>query len=32
VGVEWIQLARDRDRRRDTVNTVMNIQVIVPWS
>jgi hypothetical protein len=29
-GVEWIQLARDRDRWRDFVNTVMNFRVLAP--
>jgi hypothetical protein len=26
-GVDWIGLARDRDERRDLVNTVMNLRV-----
>jgi hypothetical protein len=29
-AVEWIQLAQDRDRWRTLVNTVMNVQVLVP--
>jgi hypothetical protein len=29
-SVEWIQLAQDRDRRRDVVNTVMNLRVLAP--
>jgi hypothetical protein len=28
LGAEWIQLARDRDRWRATVNTVMNLRVL----
>jgi hypothetical protein len=28
--VEWIQLAHDRDRCWAVVNTVMNLQVLVP--
>jgi hypothetical protein len=28
-GVEWIQLAQDRDRWRAVVNTVMNLRVLV---
>jgi hypothetical protein len=31
-GVERIQLAQDRDRRRALVNTVMNLRVLVPRS
>jgi hypothetical protein len=31
-SVDWIQLAQDRDRWRALVNTVMNIQVLVPRS
>jgi hypothetical protein len=31
-GVEWIQLAKDRDRWRALVNTVMNLRVLVPQS
>jgi hypothetical protein len=27
-GVEWIQLAQDRDRWRALVNTVMNLRVL----
>jgi hypothetical protein len=30
--VEWIHLARDRDRWRDVVNTVMNLQLLEPQS
>jgi hypothetical protein len=30
--VEWIQLAHDRDRWWAVVNTVMNLQVLVPRS
>jgi hypothetical protein len=28
-GVEWIQLAQDRDQRWALVNTVMNLRVLV---
>jgi hypothetical protein len=28
-GVEWIQLAQDRDRWWAVVNTVMNLRVLV---
>jgi hypothetical protein len=31
-SVDWIQLAQDRDRWRALVNTVMNLQVLAPWS
>jgi hypothetical protein len=31
-GIEWIQLAQDRDRWRDLVNTVMNLRVLAPRS
>jgi hypothetical protein len=31
-SVDWIQLAQDRDRWRDLVNTVMNIRVLAPRS
>jgi hypothetical protein len=31
-SVEWIQLAQDRDRWRALVNTMMNLQFLVPWS
>jgi hypothetical protein len=31
-GVDWIQLAQDRDRWRALVNTVMNLRVLAPWS
>jgi hypothetical protein len=31
-SVDWIQLAQDRDRWRALVNTVMNLQVLVPQS
>jgi hypothetical protein len=31
-GVEWIQLAQDRDRWRAIVNTVMNLRVLAPRS
>jgi hypothetical protein len=27
VGIDWIDLAQDRDRWRAVVNTVMNLQV-----
>jgi hypothetical protein len=30
--VDWIQLAQDRDRWRDVVNTVMNLRVLAPRS
>ena len=26
-GIEWVELARDRDRRRALMNAVMNLQV-----
>jgi hypothetical protein len=29
-SVDWIQLARDRDRWRAVVNTVMNLRVLTP--
>jgi hypothetical protein len=31
VGVEWIQLAEDRDRLRTFVNAMMNLLVLAPW-
>jgi hypothetical protein len=31
-GVEWIQLAQDRDRWRAVVNTVMNLWVLASGS
>jgi hypothetical protein len=31
-GVEWIQLAQDRDRWRGLVKTVTNLRVLVPRS
>jgi hypothetical protein len=31
-SVEWTQLAQDRDRWWAIVNTVMNLQILVPWS
>jgi hypothetical protein len=31
-GVEWIQMAQDRDWWRAAVNTVMNLRVLVPRS
>jgi hypothetical protein len=31
-GVEWIQLAQDRNRWLALVNTVMNLQVLAPQS
>jgi hypothetical protein len=29
-SVEWMQLAQDRDRWRDLVNTAMNLRVLEP--
>jgi hypothetical protein len=31
-SVDWMQLAQDRDRWRDLVNTAMNIRVLAPRS
>jgi hypothetical protein len=31
-GVEWIQLAQDRDRWRAVVSAVMNLRVLAPLS
>jgi hypothetical protein len=31
-SVDWIQLAQDRDQWWDFVNTVMNLQILAPWS
>jgi hypothetical protein len=31
-SVDWIQLAQDRDRWRDLVNTVMNLRVLATRS
>jgi hypothetical protein len=31
-SVDWIQLAKDRDRWLAVVNTVMNLQVLAPRS
>jgi hypothetical protein len=31
-GVEWIQLAQDRDRWRAVVSAVMNLWVLAPRS
>jgi hypothetical protein len=31
-SVDWIQMAQDRGRWRALVNTVMNLQVLAPWS
>jgi hypothetical protein len=28
VGMDWINLAQDRDQRRALVNTIMNLQVL----
>jgi hypothetical protein len=30
--VDWFQLALDRDRLRDLVNTVVNLRVLAPQS
>jgi hypothetical protein len=30
VGVDWIRLAQDRNRRRAVVNAVMNLRVLNP--
>jgi hypothetical protein len=30
-GMDWIHLAQDRDQRRASVNTVMNLQVPKCW-
>jgi hypothetical protein len=32
VGVDWIQLAQDRDWWRAVVSAVMNLQVLASWS
>jgi hypothetical protein len=32
VGVDWIQLAQDRDRWRAVVNAVMSLRVLAPRS
>jgi hypothetical protein len=31
-GVDWIRLARDRDRWRAVVSAVMNLRVLAPRS
>jgi hypothetical protein len=31
-GVEWIQLAQDRNRCRALVKTMMKLRVLAPWS
>jgi hypothetical protein len=31
-GVEWIHLTQDRDQWQALVTTVMNLQILVPWS
>jgi hypothetical protein len=31
-GVDWIQLAQDRDQWRAVVSAVMNLRVLVPQS
>jgi hypothetical protein len=31
-GVDWIQLAQDRDRWWAVVSAVMNLWVLAPWS
>jgi hypothetical protein len=30
VGVDWIRLSQDRDRRRAVVSAVMNLRVLAP--
>jgi hypothetical protein len=30
--VNWIRLARDRDRWRAVVSVVMNLRILAPWS
>jgi hypothetical protein len=32
MGVEWIQLAQDRNRSRDLVNAVMKLRFLAPRS
>jgi hypothetical protein len=31
-GVDWIQLAQDRDRWRAVVSAVMNVRLLASWS
>jgi hypothetical protein len=31
-GVEWIHLAKDRDKWWTLINAVMNLWILAPWS
>jgi hypothetical protein len=31
-GMEWIRLAQDRDWWQALVNTLINLQILAPWS